>query len=129
MERATWYLGGGRSIDTADGVCVAFLGCDAAGEGSARWEGRSGLGSGGCALSDSVMASAAARSAARAASCGVVGAAGGACDGAVGFEDVAGGMEGSASCQFPSGAGYRKCRTYSHRIISLRSRSGSAGGT
>jgi hypothetical protein len=151
-ERATWYLGGGSSIVTADGVRAAFLredsvlgfdeegaggvgtasarglwavvrdgffradwvsGCDVgeaggktssaffvAGEAFARWEGRSGLGSGGCALSDSVMASAAARSAARAASCGVVGAAGGACDGAVGFEGVAEVDDGSAYCQF-----------------------------
>jgi hypothetical protein len=56
-----------------------------------RLEGSSGLGSGGCALSDSVIASAAARSAARAASCGVVGAAGGACEGAMGWEGIAGG--------------------------------------
>jgi hypothetical protein len=55
----------------------------------ARLEGRSGFGSGGCALSDSVMASAAARSAARAASLGVLGAAGGACEGAVGREGLA----------------------------------------
>jgi hypothetical protein len=55
-----------------------------------RLEGSSGLGSGGCALSDSVIASAAARSAARAASCGVVGAAGGACEGAMGLEGIAG---------------------------------------
>jgi hypothetical protein len=54
-----------------------------------RFEGSSGFGSGGCALSDSVTASAAARSAARAASWGVVGAAGGACEGAVGVEGFA----------------------------------------
>lgn len=54
------------------------------------WEGSSGLGSGGCALSDSVMASAAARSAAREASWRVAGGAGGACEGAVGAGDLAG---------------------------------------
>jgi hypothetical protein len=55
----------------------------------ARLEGSSGFGSGGCALSDSVTASAAARSAARAASLGVLGAAAGACEGAVGREGLA----------------------------------------
>jgi hypothetical protein len=60
-----------------------------------RCEGRSGFESGGWALSDSVMASAAARSAARAASWGVDGAAGGAWEGAVGFA----GLEGSGRCQ------------------------------
>lgn len=58
---------------------------------SAEWsEGSSGFGSGGWALSDSVTASAAARSAALEASWGVDGGGGGACDDAVGFADFTG---------------------------------------
>lgn len=84
IDRETWYLGGGRDIFWTSGV-FCFLGdlgfCSegavAASFGlmSARGclDGRTGLGSGGCALSPSVRDSAAARSAARWACWGVDG--------------------------------------------------------
>lgn len=84
----------------------ANLGCDVGDAGGktspelfvARAEGRSGLGSGGWALSASVRASAAARSAARDASWGVVGGAGGACEGADGFAHLTGSIHDQYSC-------------------------------
>lgn len=90
------------------------------------WEGSAGLGSGGCALSDSVTASAAARSAARDASCGVVGGAGGACDGAVGFADLTGSMIKLVSHSSPV---TNIMKTYSQRIVLMQLRSGSTGST
>lgn len=84
-DRATWYFGGGRSIGIADALMVfavlalagkAFTSVFEEDEGEGRLEGSCGFGSGGCALSDSATASAAARSAAREASLGVDGAGG-----------------------------------------------------
>lgn len=61
-------------------------------------DGRGSFASGGCALSASVTASAAARSAALEASWGVVGGAGGACEDAEGFDDWTEGFDGSIMC-------------------------------
>ena len=68
----------------------------------------------------------AARSAARDASCGVVGGAGGACHGAVGLADLTGSMIGLVSRPV---AVTNIAKTYSRRIVLMQSRSGSAGST
>jgi hypothetical protein len=85
------------------------------------WDGNSGFGSGGWALSDSVTASAAARSAAREASCGVVGVAGGACDGAVGFADCTGSILKLASHYLGCSAYYEDILS-AHNLVAVEKR-------